>query len=271
MKKDLQKLRIVLGAVGLSTVLSLSGCTTQNTSEVEEGLEEENTEENGMQEASSGLTCVIVQDYEDCMNHTYFYKLSIYSEDGIHAFDIVKSSWREVEEFLSYDLFSDNTTLQLWFNGFDTDTKEIDLTFTKNYPKLSKLFVDNLGALEINTTAVSEMTNLNDLILNNCGITDIKAFNKLTALSYCELNNNQIKSLEGYEFPASLQYLNLANNQIEDLSNVEAPKKQISMNFTGNYLTEDDREALERLGLGSMADYILENQKAEMALIKNNH
>ena len=43
------------------------------------------------------------------------------------------------------------------------------------------------------------------------------------------------------------------------------------MNFTGNYLTEDDREALERLGLGSMADYILENQKAEMALIKNNH
>lgn len=273
MKKDLKKLRIILGAVGLSTVLSLSGCNNKKLIEVEEGMEEEkeNAQESGIIEASSSLSCVIVQDFEDCMNHTYFYKISVYSDDGIHAFDVEKSSWKETEEFLSYNILSDITTLQLWFNGFDTDTKEIDLTFTKNYQKLSKLFVDNLETKIINTTVIPEMINLEDLILNNCGITDISSLNQLTNLKYLELNNNQIASLENYIFPASLEYLNLDNNQISDLSNVEKPKKQISINLTNNYLKEDDRVNLARLGLKSIEDYILENQKVEMSLIKNNH
>ena len=273
MKKDLQKLRIVLGAVGLSASLSLSGCNNKTPIEVAEKIveEKENTEENGMQEVPSSLSCVIVQDFEDCMNHTYFYRASIYKDDGTHAFDIEKSSWKEMEEYLRYDLFSDITTLQLWFNGFDKDTKEIDLTFTQIFPKLNRLFVDNLGALEINTTAVSEMTNLEDLILNNCGITDISSLNALSNLKYLELNNNEITSLDNYIIPSSLEYLNVANNHITDLSKLEEPTKPVSLNLIGNYLDEDDRTDLERLGLGSMADYILENQKAEMALIKNNH
>lgn len=268
MKNDLKKLKVLLGAVGLSASLSLSGCNNNHPVEAEE---KETTEENSMQEAPALLSCVIVEDFEDCMNHTYFYRASIYKDDGTHAFDIEKSSWQEMEECLKYDLFFDITTMQLWFNGFDKDTKEIDLTFTKNYPKLNRLFVDNLGTLKIDTAAVSEMTNLEDLILCGCGITDMSSLNTLSNLKYLELNNNQIESLEGYKFPDDLQYLNLANNQIKDLSDVKAPKTQISINLTGNYLDEEDRSDLERLGLKDLADYILENQKTELALIKNNH
>ena len=269
MKKNLKKLKIILGAVGLSTALSLNGCNKKEAMNVEE--EKEIIQESDTNQEIAKISCIVIQDYQDCMNHTYFYRLNVYDENGTFLFSIEKSTWKEVEEFLKYDLFSNITTLQLWFNGFDTDAKKIDLKCTENFLDLKRLFVDNLGTLEIDPIDASQLTSLEDLILNNCGITDISLLNGLSQLKYLELNNNLIENFENFNMPESLEYLNVENNNINDLSGIKTPKKGLSMNLIGNTLTEEDRPDLIRLGQGSMADHILKNQKQEMTLIRNNH
>lgn len=89
-----------------------------------------------------------------------------------------------------------------------------DISFLSGFNNLASLDLSGNKKVINNINKIPK--NVECLMLNNCGITDLKFIEKFDSLRALQLSNNDIKSVKELEKFNNLYTLNLSNNNIED-------------------------------------------------------
>lgn len=97
------------------------------------------------------------------------------------------------------------------------ETQVEDLTFLEKMPGLVELALEGNGDTR-HVEVVGKLTKLQDLGLQNCGITDISFLSGLTELRSVNLNDNSIEDLSPLAGLTKLERLGASRNRIEDIS-----------------------------------------------------
>ncbi len=116
-------------------------------------------------------------------------------------------------------------------------TKVEDLTVLENLQGLVELALGgNSGAR--NLEVVGKLAGLQDLGLQNCGISDIRFLSELTKLRGINLNHNSIADLTPLTGLTKLERLGLAENQIRDISPLENLTNLFDLALDGNEISD---------------------------------
>ena len=104
--------------------------------------------------------------------------------------------------------------------------------------RLSKYIIDKDDAaktLEIRTDAMTEITQLD---LSNCQISDLSGIEKFTSLVDLNLSKNTISDISDLSNLGSLKTLNLSNNTINNINNISALTTLTNLNLNSNKISD---------------------------------
>jgi len=130
----------------------------------------------------------------------------------------------------------DDSTLDLSGIGI-TDIDEID--GLSELTNLQVLLLENNQIEEIN--GLEHLTNLQKLNLSKNHIKEIKGLENLTKLYYLELSDNQIEEIKELKYLINLRILYLHRNQIKEIKGLENLTNLQELYIGNNPLREDER------------------------------
>lgn len=126
------------------------------------------------------------------------------------------------------------------------------------------IYLDSLKSLAIynaqigNAQALGQMTQLKELYLINCGLSDISFVKNLTALTNASFYGNEIQDISALGYCTELTELSLGYCQVEDISALASAVKLQELGLQGNRIS--DIEALSSLknltGLNLMSNQV---------------
>lgn len=90
----------------------------------------------------------------------------------------------------------------------------------QNLKEIKKLSIKNTSMTPADIDAISCLTSLNELTLQNCGLSTIAPFSSLTSLTHLNLGNNALRNIEAVSQLTQLEELLLNGNVIVDLSHL---------------------------------------------------
>ncbi|MEE1964646.1 leucine-rich repeat domain-containing protein [Allomuricauda taeanensis] len=113
------------------------------------------------------------------------------------------------------------------------ELEELISSISKELPELEDL---NLAYNDISEIPdnISQLANLNALILNSNKIVDIKPLTKLLGLVHLQLGGNKLKDISSISLLKELTVLELNNNKIQDISSISHLKKLIVLELYNN-------------------------------------
>ena len=117
------------------------------------------------------------------------------------------------------------------------ETPVEDLSFLENMPELVELALSGNGDTG-HVEAVGELTKLQDLGLQNCGITDISFLSGLTELQSVNLNDNSIEDLTPLAGLTKLERLGASRNRIKDISPLKNLTDLYDLALDGNEISD---------------------------------
>ncbi|MBQ7974635.1 MAG: M6 family metalloprotease domain-containing protein, partial [Clostridia bacterium] len=126
---------------------------------------------------------------------------------------------------------------------------------------ITSLLLDSTNSYDfsLDLTGLEQLSNLQNLTLNNCIVEDLPTIGNLTKLKHLELANNEIEDINPIGKLTNLTYLGLANNKIEDIS----PIGNLT-NLTHIELTNNEIEDISPIGKLTNLTYLgLANNKTE--------
>ena len=139
-----------------------------------------------------------------------------------------------------------HSMLNLWKldtpNSGITDLTGLEHAHNLRWLNLGAEYIEGEGYVNSNTvsdlSALSELTNLNWLNLNNNNISDLSALSELTNLNWLNLINNNISDLSALSELTNLTSLYLDNNNISDISALSELKNMSSLYLANNNISD---------------------------------
>lgn len=111
------------------------------------------------------------------------------------------------------------------------------LQYIQELKEISKLTITNTSITAEDLDAISHLTSLKELTLNNCGISTVAPLSTLTALTYLDLSNNSLRNISALSAMPKLEELYLRRNVIEDLSALSACSALTTLDLANNVIS----------------------------------
>lgn len=190
------------------------------------------------EDSYSGIDSIICND-ENLKNAIYG-ELSGKAEENdylIVSKKIINVNHDVISRIDKLDLSNKNIYDLTGLENFDA-VKDMDISKNTQITTIEQLqyctSIEKLNAsdtsLQNNISAIENMDYLNTLILNNIGMTNIRAINNLTKklndndqelrLIELDLSSNQLKNINGVQNILTLRKISVTNNEIEELPNL---------------------------------------------------
>ena len=165
--------------------------------------------------------------------------------------------WGITELYLPDDL---TTTADLpYFTGLKTlvlyDKSGLDFSFLSELYGLRRLEMDGCSLTTEDLTAIGSTPHLEELLLTDCGLSNITPLRKLTGLRLLDLADNSIGIVDALIGMSGLEELYLSHNALTILPNLSAMKTlkiaDLSYNALANVAGLADCAAMEKLNLSN--------------------
>lgn len=112
------------------------------------------------------------------------------------------------------------------------------LSYLEKMPELKSLVIKGTPVTDKELAIIGNLTKLEELTLNDCGITTVASLSKLSNLTILDLGNNNIRNLEPISKMAKLKTLSLARNySVDDISLLANCKDLLALDLSYNSLT----------------------------------
>ena len=140
------------------------------------------------------------------------------------------------------------------------------LSALKSLKEMQSLTITNTNLTAEDMDAISALTSLTELKLDNCGISTIVPLSKLTALTKLSLNNNAIRNVSAISNLLALEELHLQRNVLVDISPIASCSFLTTLNIAHNTVVTitplEDLELLKHLDISH-------NQIADISVLQN--
>jgi len=127
-----------------------------------------------------------------------------------------------------------------------------DISPIQNLTQIKHLYMGNIMANSF--SCLEELTQLIDLFVPACGITDVTPFRNMTSLIWLDLDFNHVQDISALSNLTNLEWLYLWDNEVLDISACKYMTKLERLRLYGN-LIEDIYPLVENQGLGA-GDYV---------------
>ena len=146
-------------------------------------------------------------------------------------------------------LFTGMTDLTLW------DLGVLDYSFLSSMPKLRRLELNGCTLTTESLVCISQCTGLENLVLADCGLSNIKPLSALTGLRVLDLTDNSINNIDAILSAANLEELYLGHNALNTLPSLrqftQLRNLDLSYNALSNVTALSGCPTLERLNLSN--------------------
>ena len=130
--------------------------------------------------------------------------------------------------------------------GFNHGLHWEEVRARTNFIGMKRLYLANQDIGDVNEIeGLKNLTDLENLSLQNNRLTEIKGLETLSNLKILNLHGNQIEEIKGLENLANLRYLHINNNLITKIQGLEELSKLQWLDLGGNKIKEI--ESLEKL------------------------
>lgn len=144
--------------------------------------------------------------------------------------------WK-LEELTVPENVTDYTDLQ-YFTGLTSltihDSTAEDYSFLNVMPAMEKLDLSGCILSADAVSAIGGMTELTELRLSGCGLSNISPFAALSKLSVLDLSDNSISDIAALSGCEKLSEVNLETNAVSTLSSLSGLGELVSLNVSGN-------------------------------------
>lgn len=212
----------------------------EDTEEIEETDEELLWEESSTEEIqyASLWEAMLWRIWEDNIPGDGFFWKNQNLRDAVYTQASIQASLNSEGKVLSKEELSKVESLEI-HNAERIDTLE-DLTYLESLKSLT------IQDTEIgNAQHIEEMSQLTELYLINCGLSDISFVKNLTELTNASFYANEIQDISALACCRELEELSLGWCQIEDISALSSATKLKELGLQGNQIS--DIEALRNL------------------------
>ena len=195
---------------------------------------------------------------------------------GISLIDISNTNIKDLERindaqngndsFRSISIIMANSKLEdvSIFNNINS-LISLDVS-NNNITDISKLDNNSLSSITLSgnkiTKGFDKIVNIEEIYLDNCGLTNLNDFVELNTTNYIDLSNNEINNIDNIEVFKNVKEINLTNNNIKDITPINKLTNLESLSLEGNKNIEgtlDSNVSMLNVGNCNLKSFNIDN------------